>query len=208
MQQFRVIVWVCLFVVGPTSPGAASLLVNEVLADPASDWNGDEMTHSRDDEWLEIINTSTSPVDLTGLRVASSDTTWRYEFSGMLGPGDVRIIYGSDAYAWEQETGNPAFGLRLTNTGATIGLWRLTATDTTLVDEVTYSDEDAEDDRSAGRLDENPDEWVLFDQLNPYDGEAPPVSTGCPPTPGSTNECLTPAHDSSWGAVKSLYYGS
>lgn len=186
---------------------ADELLVNEILADPASDWNGDQTTHSRDDEWVEIINASPASVDLTGLRLASADTTWRYEFSGTLGPGEVALVFGSDAYAWEQETGNPAFGLRLTNTGATIGLWRLSAADTVLVDEVTYSDEAAEDDRSAGRLDENIEEWVLYDGLNPYEGPAPPVSTGCPPTPGSTNECLTPILESSWGAVKAAFAG-
>lgn len=206
MQQVeKTMVWCGLALACATSPATANVLVNELMADPASDWNGDGATHARDDEWLEIVNTSTSPADLTGLRLASADTTWRYEFAGKLEPGGVRVIFGSDSYAWEQATGNPAFGLRLTNTGGTIGLWRVTATDTTLVDEVTYLDADAEDDRSAGRLDVNPDEWVLFDGLNPYGGEAPPVSTGCPPTPGATNECLTPVRESSWGTLKMLY---
>jgi hypothetical protein len=184
---------------------AQEVLVNEVLADPASDWNGDATIHSRDDEWVEIVNASATTVDLAGFRLASADTTWRYGFTGLLGPGEVRVVYGSDAYAWEQESGNPAYGLRLTNTGATIGLWQITATDTVLVDEVTYSDEAAEDDRSAGRLDTSLEEWVLYDGLNPYDGAAPPVSTGCPPTPGTTNQCLTPVIESSWGAVKAAY---
>jgi len=183
------------------------LLINEVLADPATDWNGDTTVHSRDDEWVEIINTSGTSADLTGVRIASADTTWRYEFEGSLAAGATRVVFGSDAYAWEQESGNPAFGLRFTNTGATIGLWRVSAMDTVLVDEVSYTDDEAEDDRSAGRLDSDPDQWVLYDLLNPYDGEPPPIATGCPPTPGATNECLAPALERTWGGVKSLYAG-
>ncbi len=184
---------------------APEMAINEVLADPARDWNGDAVVHSRDDEWAEIINLSGAAVDLTGWRLASADTTWRYEFSGTLPAGEVRVVYGSQSYDWERETGNPAFGLRLANGGGVLGLWQLTATDTVMVDQITYLDEEAEDDRSGGRLASDPDVWVVFDGLNPYDGEAPPIATGCPPTPGATNECLAPVRDEPWSTIKSLY---
>jgi hypothetical protein len=179
--------------------------INEVLADPARDWNGDAATHSRDDEWVEIVNLSGAPVDLTGYRLAAADTTWRFEFTGALLPGEVRVAYGRQSYEWEQATGNPAFGFRLSNEGGTLGLWRLGASDTMLVDQVSYTNEDAEDDRSAGRLETDPSEWVVFDGLNRYDGDPPPISTGCPPTPGGTNHCLTPAREQTWSEIKSMY---
>ena len=189
------------------APALAEVTMNEILADPASDWNGDGDVSARDDEWIEIANLTSQPIDLTGVRIASADTTWRYEFAGVLSPMEVRVVYGLDAWEWERETGNPAFGLRLTNTGGTVGLWRLTDSDTTQIELITYLDEEAEDDRSAGRLQSDPGEWVLFDARNPYDGEPPPYSTRCDPTPGFTNECLVPALEQSWGRIKAIYSG-
>lgn len=197
--------WVWTGLLLAAGPAPADVQLNELLADPAMDWSEDGVVHSRDDEWIEIVNDTGVPVDLTGVRVASADTIWRYEFSGTLAPGETRVAFGSDSYEWERDTGHPAFGFRLTNTGGTVGLWRLTETDTTRIDEVTYGDDAAEDDRSLGRLTSEPSEWVLFDGLNPYSGDAPPFSSGCAPTPGFTNECVTPVIEESWGALKGLY---
>ncbi len=185
----------------------ADVRINELLADPASDWNGDAVVHSRDDEWVEIVNLTDAPIDLAGVRIASADTVWRFGFSGMLSPGGVVVVFGSDAYAWEQENGFPAYGLRLGNTGGALGLWRLSAADTVLIDEMSYLDEDAEDDRSTGRSVADPEAWVLFDSKNPYGGQPPPYATGCPPTPGGLNECPSPNQEQSWGAIKSIYAG-
>jgi hypothetical protein len=187
------------------APGKAEVMLNEILADPAQDWDGSGAVHSRDDEWVEIVNLGATTIDLTGVRIAAADTTWRYEFDGELPAGEARVVYGSASYAWEQATGNPAYGLRLANTGGEITLWRLSEADTTLIDQATYLDEDADDDRSTGRLASDPSEWVLFDALNPYDGDPPPRSTGCPPSPGTTNECLSPATEATWSEVKSFY---
>jgi len=184
---------------------ADDLRLGELLADPASDWNGAGEVHSRDDEWIEIINLSASAIDLTGVRLASADSVWRYEYSGMLQPGNVAVAYGSDSYAWEQKLGFPAYGLRLANGGGTIGLWRLSEVDSVLIDEVTYLDDDAEDDRSTGRSPDNPDEWLLYDGLNPYGGDAPPIATGCPPTPGHPNGCTSPVPESTWGMIKAIF---
>ena len=58
-----------------------SVVINELMADPASDWSpsdGDLIYHSLDDEWLEIYNTGPGSVDITGwrLRDAISDSSW------------------------------------------------------------------------------------------------------------------------------------
>jgi len=197
--------WTVPGVLALSGPVQADVVFNEVLADPASDWNGDGTVHSRDDEWIEIVNDSETSIDLAGVRIASADTAWRYEFSGTLAAHTVRVVYGHESYAWEQETGNPAYGLRLSNTGGTITLWRLTESDTLLVDQVEYLDAEAEDDRSGGRPASSPDEWLLFDALNPYTGDPPPYPTGCQPSPGLSNQCTLPVLDESWGLIKEIY---
>jgi len=183
----------------------ADVLLNEILADPASDWDGSGELHSRDDEFVEIVNTGPGPVDLDGYRLAGEDGSWRYAFTGSLGAGAVRVVYGSQSYAWERETGNPAYGLRLTNTGGGIALWHLAGADTTMVDCYIYVDHEADDDRSSGRLPDGADNWQLFDGMNPYDGDEPPFGSICTPTPGSTISCPTPIEASTWGRIKAQF---
>lgn len=183
-------------------PAGAAVLLNEVLADPARDWDGSGATSSRDDEWVEIVNTGPGAVDLTGFRLAGADTTWRFEFSGTLAPGEVRVVFGGESYAWEQATGNPAYGLRLGNTGGEVALWRLSPEDTVMVDCHAYADHEAEDDRSSGRVPDGAAGWALFDGLNPYAGPETPAGSGCTPTPGATVSCPTPVEPATWGNVK------
>ena len=184
---------------------AAQVLLNEILADPATDWNGSGAYDSRDDEWVEIINAGAEPVSLAGCRLASADTTWRYEFSGLLAPGEVRVVYGSESYAWEQASGEPAYGLRLTNTGGTLLLMRFDGGEPVLLDAYSYHDLEAEDDRSSGRAPDGGSTWRLMDALNPYSGSDLPAPTGCAPSPGELLTCPTGSDASSWGAVKSRF---
>ena len=185
----------------------AQIQLNEVLADPASDWDGDSVVSSKSDEWVEVINVGASAVDVSCFRLgdASGGTTWRFGFSGTLAPGDVVVVYGSDAVAWQGANGFPSFGLSLNNSGETVFLFDISNEDTVIVDEYTYANFEVLDDRSVGR-DSATGEWVIFDGLNPYTGDGPPSGTGCHPSPGTTNECSTvPTHDSTWGAIKQLY---
>jgi hypothetical protein len=198
----------CLLLFAPVfqaAPVRGDVVLNEILADPARDWNGDAETHFRDDEWVEIANTGPGSVSLEGYRLAGADTTWRYEFSGTLEVGEVRVVFGSESYEWEQNNGHPQYGLRMANGGGTLGLWRLTSQDTVLVDEYTYQDHEAEDDRSSGRFPDGSGDWTLFDSLNPYTGSTPPMGTGCAPSPGVTASCPTPSAPETWGGVKTRY---
>jgi lamin tail-like protein len=181
------------------------LMLNEILANPQRDWNGDAVTNSRDDEWVEIVNVGISPVALDGYRLAGADTSWRYGYAGTLNPGDVLVVYGSQSYAWETANGAPKFGLRLTNTGGTIGLWRLSESDTVLVDSYTYNDHEGGPDRSTGRLPDGGSFWRVFDALNPYTGTALPLGTGCMPSPGGLFQCPTLVHHETWGGLKRKY---
>jgi hypothetical protein len=188
----------------------AALLISEMLADPASDWNGDGDVHFRDDEWIEITNTGTESVDLGAyyLRDALGDEP-QMNLSGSLAPRGVVVFYGSDAVAWQQANGVGVTGFSLNNGGDTVELLREVAGETELVrvDIYIYVDHEAEDDRASGRLPVT-EEWALFDQLNPYDGDTPPWGTGCSPTPGVLNDCVpnVPNESATWGHLKVDYH--
>jgi hypothetical protein len=188
---------------------AAQIRLNEILADPASDWDGDGGVNSRSDEWVEIVNIGSSAVDLSSYRLGdvSGDTSWRYGFSGTVAPGEIRLVYGSDAVLWESANGFPAFGLSLNNSGDTVFLFDVAGGDTIVVDQYTYSSFEVQDDRTTGRDPDGTGDWVIFDGLNPYSGSAPPFGNGCAPTPGGTNDCSTsvPVKESTWGAIKALW---
>lgn len=183
---------------------SAQLLLNEVLADPARDWNGDAVISSRDDEWVEVINTGPAPLDLAGFRLSGPDSVWRYEFSGVLAPGAVRVVYGRQSYEWEGANGYPAFGLRLGNSGGEIVLFRLIGSSVQLVDCYAYADHEADDDRSSGRGPDGGSNWILLDGHNPWTGTAEPRGSGCYPTPGGFLICATSVEPVTWSRVKSL----
>ena len=181
------------------------LQLNEILAGPARDWDGSGTISTRDDEWIEVVNRGSSPIDLTGYLLTDGDRLPRYAFSGTLGVGAVKVVFGKDSVDWERATGNPVFGLSLANTGDSAMLWQVVGADTVLIDSYTYLSHEAASDRAVGRMpDSGP--WELEDALNPYTGTTPPLGTGCAPTPGTPNLCgVTPARRASWGQLKTLY---
>jgi len=190
-------------------PARAELQLSEILADPASDWDGNGEAHYRDDEWIEIVNTGTESVDLGQycIRDALGDEP-QMNLSGSLAPGEVVVFYGSDAVAWQQANGVGVTGFSLNNSGDTVELLREVPGETTLVrvDIYIYVAHEGEDDRASGRLPVT-GEWALFDQLNPYDGDTPPWGTGCAPTPGVLNDCVpnVPNQATTWGHLKVEY---
>jgi len=184
----------------------SDLRIDEILAGPARDWDGDGVYDSRSDEWLEVINNGLAPLDLAPYRIADADSTIRYELSGMLLPGEVRLVTGSMAVAQQRSLGHTATGLSLNNSGDTILLFRVGASDTTLADSRHYGTIEAASDRSTGWLND-PAIWALFDGLNKYSGAGDPQGTGCNPTPGARNGCAIPATETTWGNIKRLYLG-
>lgn len=185
----------------------AQIGINEFLADPGRDWDGDGTVSSRDDEWVEIINLGKSAVDLAGYRLADGTgrPVWRYEFAGVLEPGGVRIAYGSDSRAWEEANGFPVYGLSLNNSGDCVRLYRIAGSDTSAVDSYTFTEASTRDDRAVGRRSDAPGTWVIFDAWNPCPATCDPAGSGCYPTPGSMNTCTTATESRSWGAIKSMY---
>ncbi len=188
--------------VAQVGPG---LLLNEFLAGPARDWDGSGTLSTRDDEWVEVCNTGLAALDLSPFLITDGDHLPRYAFSGTLGPGERRLVFGKESYDWEKANGFPAYGLSLSNTGDTVMLWQVAGAETVLVDSYTYLSHEAAADRAVAR---KPDggTWMLFDGLNPYVGTTPPLGTGCAPTPGLANVCEnTPAQVPTWGRLKTLY---
>ena len=190
------------------TPAAAAgpLQLNEIMAGPARDWDGNGSFSSRDDEWVELVNTGVGPLDLAGYLVTDGDSIPRIALSGTLASGGHLLVTGGEAHTWEQANGFPAFGLSLANTGDSVMLWQVAGAETLLVDAYTYRSHEAAADRASGRSPDGTGAWVIFDALNPYTGTTPPQGNGCAPTPGDPNLCdLTPVRHMPWGRMKTLY---
>ena len=185
---------------------ADPLALNEILAGPARDWDGSGTFSSRDDEWVEVMNTSGAPLDLSAYMITDGDSIPRYGLSGTLAAGAVLLVTGKMSFDWEHATGNPAFGLSLGNSGDQVILWKIVGPDTVVVDSYSYKSHEAAADRAIGRVPNGTGVWTLFDQLDPYTGTLLPGPTGCAPTPAAPNACgNTPTRAKTWGEVKTLY---
>jgi Lamin Tail Domain len=193
---------------GAAQPCSAQLKINEILADPGFDWDGEGTVSSRDDEWVEIVNAGSTPVVLDDYRLTdAASASFRFGFSGTLLPGAVQVVYGSMSVAWEAANGQSSVGLSLNNAGDTVQLWQIAGTDTVLVDSYTYAAFEVLDDRSTARMPDGAETWQLFDARTPYTGTTPPLGTGCEPTPGASNGCPTAVDRLDWGSLKKLYDG-
>ncbi|MEZ4387534.1 MAG: lamin tail domain-containing protein [Candidatus Krumholzibacteriia bacterium] len=209
--SWRAPLWlVALMLLAGLATAHAQLVINELLADPASDWNGDGSLDTKLDEWVEVYNPGPGDAHLTEywLRDGLGDTPHLNLF-GVLAAGETAVFYGHQAVAWQQENGAGSSGLSLNNDGDTVELLRTNADvpdQLDVVDSYTYVAHAALDDRACGRL---PDggAWALFDGLNPYEGDLEPVGTGCLPTPGALNDCAsgTAAEARNWSAVKGIF---
>jgi hypothetical protein len=196
--------WILLLVMQTTA--LAQVLLSEILADPASDWNGNGEVHYRDDEWIEVTNYGVQAIDLSAYFVRDAlGEEPHLNLSGTLPAGESALFLGSDAVAWQQATGVGSGGLSLNNGGDAVELLvdESGNGDLVRVDSYVYQEHEAEDDRASGRL---PDTrlWALFDGLNPYSGIHDPPGTGCFPSPGTPNDCvpLVDIEPRTWGALK------
>ncbi len=185
------------------------IILHEILADPASDWNGDGIVDFKGDEWIEVRNVGPDVIDLSTywLRDDTGDEP-HLQLFGMIAPNEVAVFYGSDAVAWQASHGMTTTGFSLNNTGDVVRLLRTIegSTELELMYVAHYEDHMAEDDRSNGY---NPNlfDWELFDALNPYSGSLLPGGTGCPPTPGRLNTCegVVANEATNFGALKAIY---
>ncbi len=198
----------CCTLVTP-GPARADLRISEVLSSPASDWNGDGTVDFKSDEWVEIENIGPNVENLDGvyLRDGTGDA-YHFGFSGSLAPGDVILVLGSDAVAWQAANGAGSSGLSLNNSGDRLELWRDLDSPRVLevLDAIDIPAHAAVAERSYA-LDPVSLTMVLFDALAPYTGTLDPQGTGCAPSPGVANVCdsVVPTVEASVGDVKRDY---
>ncbi len=202
-MRLAVVLALLLTVTAFAGSARAQIVLNELMPDPASDWSptdGNEEYDSLEDEWVEIFNAGSEAIDITGwrLRDAVSDSSWRFGFEGVLEPCEFFVVYGNEAYQWEDENGYAKNGLSMNNAGDTITL--VSADLATVVDLVTYTSQNIGDDRSWGRVPDGSPNWECNDGLNP----ANPPGSGLPPTPGEPN-VGAPVETADWGQIKALF---
>lgn len=167
----------------------ASVRINEVLPAPASDWNGDLETDSKQDEWVEIVNDGTVGVGISNLYLLNGESrAVVYGFSGTLGAGAHLVVDGDDASAWETANGHSSIGLSLNNSGDVLRLAEVSGPDTSMVDSMSFQSSDVGYDVSVARLPDGSGAWTLFDHLAPMGG------CGEDPTPGVSNSSNAPPH--------------
>src|SRR5512140_2562702 len=137
MRKILLLVVPLLVLAAGPAPGTCGPLLNEVLADPARDWDGDGTSSYRDDEWIEVYNPGPGSLDLTGYYIADETGGFVYGFNDTLAAGAVLVVYGSQAVAWESANGESATGLRLGNDGDTVQLLQRVDNSTITVDSYT-----------------------------------------------------------------------
>ena len=130
---------------GPTAskPGVGDLVINELMADPpagaAGDANKDQKPSTTQDEFIEIVNTSTKTLDLEGVMLKdakASKTIFTFPKGAILKPKQAAVVFGGGMATAahtpyvNKNVAHPTFGnalvytksLSLTNTGKTIEL--------------------------------------------------------------------------------------
>ncbi|MDX6385386.1 MAG: hypothetical protein QOK48_2959, partial [Blastocatellia bacterium] len=109
--------------------GTRDILINEVLADPpdniAGDANRDGVRDSGDDEFIEIVNTTTHDIDISGYQLLSRSSsttteTLRHTFAaGTILPAcSAAVVFGGGTF----DPANAAFGGALVVKASTSGL--------------------------------------------------------------------------------------
>jgi hypothetical protein len=179
------------------SAGAAVAL-NEILADPpagtAGDANGDGVRDTADDEFVEIVNTSLSAVDIGGWTLHDA-TGLRHTFGSgtVLQPGALFVVFGGGTPAGIPSALEVAStgGLSLNNTGDTV---QLVGADGVTRDAHGYGSE-ANADQSLIRVPDGTGGWT-----RPGD-----AGLGWAFSPGASNATTTAVDEMSWTAVKGLY---
>lgn len=134
-------------------PAHATIIISEFLADPpsgvAGDANGDGITSSSGDEFVELYNPDLQPADLSGWSLHDAISS-RHVFANgtFLGTKAFAVIFGAGTMpAGKTNWFTASSGqLSLNNTGDTISLLN---TQGTLIDSVQYGSEGGKDQSLA-----------------------------------------------------------
>ncbi len=127
-----------------TNRNIQGLHIDEIHADPASseqgDANGDGMRHSREDEFIELINRGDQPIDISGYLLSDDDVALdkMFEFpeGTTIAPGERIVLFGGGSPSGipgQVYTDDGSIGNGLTNSGDVLVLINLATGDTLLV---------------------------------------------------------------------------
>ena len=134
------------------APAVPVVILNEILADPptgdAGDANQDGKRSATEDEFIELVNTSTFGADLSGWTLSDGHAT-RFVFPDgtWLRPGGAAVVFGGGSVDALVIDGDPLLfvtkdGLGLNNSGDEV---KLVAQDGSTIDYVVYGKEGGKD---------------------------------------------------------------
>lgn len=156
-----------------TGDARRDVLINEFLADPpgaaagdlAGDANRDGVRDSADDEFIELVNTTTHDIDISGFRLFGRGTgfdTVRHVFAAdtVLRPCSAVVVFGGGNASFNPD--DPVFGgalvlkassggLSLVNSGGVITLQDQTGAIANLVSYGTTANTEADNNQSVTR---------------------------------------------------------
>lgn len=160
-------------------PAGANVVINEVMPSPHADWSGDARSSAVDDEWVELANAGTEPLDLAAYFVADGHRPGvpRVGFDGTLAPGATRFVTGEHALDWQSANGGAGEGLALDDGADTVTLFRSAGGAAECVDALAWSG--STPDVSWGRWPDAAGTFAAFDALA--------GGSGPQPTPGGPN---------------------
>ena len=131
------------FLLVVTDTPYSGLIINEFIPDPNGpddadvDSNNDGTFNSTDDEFVELVNTTTNVLDMENCAIATASGGSHTFSSVLLQPGGAIVVFGGGTN--DNFTASPSQvssgGLRLSNSGTTVDLFDPSAN---LLDTVTY----------------------------------------------------------------------
>jgi len=150
----------------PPPGGEGALIINEVLADPATgiDFNGDGVASTTEDEFIELVNIGDAALDLSGATIADGFGVRGTLAEGTtLEPGEVLVIFGGGTpTGFEVQTA--VFSLALNNGGDSV---TVTAADgTTVLAEMVYAAEGGLDASLVREVEAEDSPFVLHSDLS------------------------------------------
>ena len=157
-----------------TSPVRASVILNEILSDPAADLqgdsNGDGIRSGTEDEFVELLNYGDTDADISGWSLSDSVST-RHIFPAntILSPYTFLAIFGGGSplvpdIHWQIASSGT---LGLNNTGDTVSLFNA---ETQLMDSVVYGSIGGNDQSITLFPDGTGTEFVLHSSLDEAQG--------------------------------------
>ncbi|RPJ49404.1 MAG: lamin tail domain-containing protein [Candidatus Latescibacterota bacterium] len=177
-----------------------TVIINEILAQPLGDANGDGLIEAYEDEFIELYNAGASPVDLSGWTLSDDDSpTDRFAFP----PGTAIPAFGfltlfgggtPQGFTGPVFTDDGRIGNGLSNTGDGVELRR----EGELIDQHTFGTEGSHGE-SMIRLPDGYGDWTR-PSLEDFDWDYSPQATN--------GGAVTWTTGKSWGAIKRLFGGS